>query len=113
MTPSTIDMLRACLLTAVTAATAIEAAALLAIGPFRVPEDVLTWMTFRAATEVAIACVLLVTRGVARPRLFRFCPDACGSSSPVQSQGFRVGQVLAVASSKPMFAGSVESTGEQ
>jgi hypothetical protein len=61
MTPSTIDMLRACLLTALTAATAIEAAALLAIGPFRVSEDVLTWMTFRAATEAAIACVLLVT----------------------------------------------------
>lgn len=113
MTPSTIDMLRACLLTAVTAATAIEAAALLAIGPFRVSEDVLRSMTFRAATEVAIACMPLVTRRLARPRLLRFCPDACGSSSPVQSQGFRVGQVLAVASSKPMFAGSVESTGEQ
>jgi hypothetical protein len=66
MKPSTIDMLRAYLLTASTAATAIEAAALLAIGLFGVSEDVFTSTTFRAATVVAIACMALVTRRVVR-----------------------------------------------
>jgi hypothetical protein len=66
MRPSTIDMLRAYLLTASLAAIAIEAAALLSIGLFGVSEDVFTSMTFRVASIVAIVCMVLVTRQVAR-----------------------------------------------
>ena len=66
MKASTIDMLRAYLLTASLAAIAIEAAALLSISLFGVSEDVFTSTTFRAATVVAIVCIVLVTKRVAR-----------------------------------------------
>ena len=66
MKPSTIDMLRAYLLTASLAAIAIEAAALLSISLFGVSEDVFTSTTLRAATVVAIVCIVLVTKRVAR-----------------------------------------------
>jgi hypothetical protein len=66
MKPATIDMLRAYLLTASLAATAIEAAALLSIDLFGVSEDVFSSPTFRAAIVAAIVCIVLVIRQVAR-----------------------------------------------
>jgi hypothetical protein len=66
MKPSTIDMLRAYLLTASLAAIVIEAAALLSIGLFGVSEELFTSITFRAATVAAIVCIVLVTKRVAR-----------------------------------------------
>ncbi|MGF6245137.1 MULTISPECIES: hypothetical protein [Paraburkholderia] len=66
MKPSTINMLRAYLLTASLAAIVIDVAALLAIGLFGVPEDVFTSTTFRLVAVAVIVCFVLVTRHVAR-----------------------------------------------
>ena len=66
MKPSTIDMLRAYLVTASLAAAAIEAAALVSIILFGVSEAVFTSTTFRVASVVAIVCTVLVTKRVAR-----------------------------------------------
>jgi hypothetical protein len=66
MRPSTIDMMRAYLVTASLAAIAMDAAALLSIDLFGASEDVFTSMTFRVASVVAIVCIVLVTRQVAR-----------------------------------------------
>jgi hypothetical protein len=66
MKPSTITMLRAYLMTASLAATAIDAAAFLSMSLFGVPEDVFLSMTFRAAALGTIVCVVLATRRVAR-----------------------------------------------
>jgi hypothetical protein len=66
MKPSTIDMLRAYLLTASLAATAIQAAALLSIILFGVSEDVFTSMTFRIAAAAIIVCIVLVIKRIAR-----------------------------------------------
>jgi hypothetical protein len=63
---STIDMLRAYLVTASLAATAIEALALLSIGLFGVSEHVFASVTFRVASVVTIVCIVLVTKRVAR-----------------------------------------------
>jgi hypothetical protein len=66
MKPSTIDMLRAYLLTASLAAAAIQAAALLSIILFGVSEDVFTSMTFRIAAAAIIVCIVLVIKRIAR-----------------------------------------------
>jgi hypothetical protein len=66
MKPSTIDMLRAYLLTASLVATAIEMVALLSILLFGVSEDVFTSTTFRIATAAVIVCIVLVIKRIAR-----------------------------------------------
>jgi hypothetical protein len=66
MKPSTIDMLRAYLLTASLAAAAIQAAVLLSIILFGVSEDVFTSMIFRIATVAIIVCIVLVIKRIAR-----------------------------------------------
>ncbi|MEW6339163.1 MAG: hypothetical protein RXR20_23765 [Paraburkholderia sp.] len=65
MQSSTIKTLRVYLLTASCAAMAIEVMALLAISLFGVSEDVFALPAFRAATVVAIAGVVVLTRLVA------------------------------------------------
>jgi hypothetical protein len=66
MTPSTIAMLRAYLLTASLAAAAIQMAAVVSMGLFGVSQDVFTSLTFRIAAVVTIVCIVLVVKRIAR-----------------------------------------------
>ncbi|WP_122157479.1 hypothetical protein [Paraburkholderia sp.] len=66
MTPATIAMLRAYLMTASLAAAAIQMAALLSIGLFGVPEAVFTSGPFRLAATASIVCIVLLVKRIAR-----------------------------------------------
>ena len=66
MTPATIAMLRAYLLTASLAAAAIQMAALLCVDLFGVSEAVFTSGTFRLAAVATIVCIILVVKRIAR-----------------------------------------------
>jgi hypothetical protein len=66
MTPATIAMLRAYLVTASLAAAAIQMGALVSIGLFGVPEDVFTSGTFRLAAAATIVCIVLLIKRIAR-----------------------------------------------
>ncbi|SIO45515.1 hypothetical protein [Paraburkholderia phenazinium] len=66
MTPATIAMLRAYLLTASLAAAAIQMVALLSIGLFGVPEAVFTSGPFRLVAVASVVCIVLVVKRIAR-----------------------------------------------
>jgi hypothetical protein len=66
MTPTTIAMLRAYLMTASLAAAAIQMAALLSIGLFGVPEAVFTSGPFRLVATASIVCIVLLVKRIAR-----------------------------------------------
>lgn len=66
MTPATIAMLRAYLLTASLAAAAIQMAALLSVDLFGVSETVFTSGTFRLAAVATIVCTILGVKRIAR-----------------------------------------------
>lgn len=90
MKSSTIDMLRAYLLTASLAAAAIEVAALLSLGLSGVSDDIFTSTTFRAAAVVAVVCIVMVTKLVAHAAFvsavshrYTAFSDACSHSISV------------------------------
>jgi len=66
MKPSTVEMLRACLLVVSLAATLIEAVVLVALGVFDVPARVFEAAPFRVGVLVVVALTLVVVRKLAR-----------------------------------------------
>jgi hypothetical protein len=93
MTPSTIAMLRAYLLTASFAAAAIEVLALLSIDLFGVSENVFDSGTFRIAAVATIVCIVLVIKRIARAAFISALSHDYAVVTDVPSRGTSVSPV--------------------